>query len=91
MVSKPQTTEDLSVQEIIDCAGNNNDGCNGGDICSLLSWMTITNFTIHKKSDYGKNSHCGKVSAKGVQVQDFVCDRYWICASVQEKTSSNFF
>jgi cathepsin O len=72
---KTQTTEDLSVQEIIDCAGNNNDGCNGGDVCSLLSWMTITNFTIHKKSDYGKNSRCGKVSAQGVQLQDFVCDR----------------
>ncbi|RZC39618.1 cathepsin O-like, partial [Asbolus verrucosus] len=67
--------EEFSVQEIIDCAGYDNDGCNGGDTCTLLSWMKDTNFTLHHVSEYTKG-HCKINSSNGVQIEDFVCERY---------------
>jgi cathepsin O len=31
---------------MIDCAENNNFGCEGGDICSLLEWLLISKSKI---------------------------------------------
>ncbi|XP_044254635.1 cathepsin O-like [Tribolium madens] len=67
---KTNKSEELSVQEIIDCAGNNK-GCNGGDICTLLSWIKNTNFTIQRHADYSGKCRRGST---GVQIRDFMCE-----------------
>lgn len=69
---KTNKSEELSIQEIIDCAGNNK-GCNGGDICTLLSWLKSTNFTIHKQSEYSGKCKANS-SGFGVQIRDFMCE-----------------
>ena len=74
---KTNKTEDFSVQEIIDCAGNNNNGCDGGDTCSLLAWMTYTNFTLLRERDYVRKNHqCNPGSMEGVNLDSYICERY---------------
>lgn len=38
--------------QMIDCAGNGNFGCSGGDICSLLMWLETTKVNIQMESEY---------------------------------------
>ncbi|KAG7198462.1 hypothetical protein KM043_005844 [Ampulex compressa] len=73
----------LSVQEMIDCARNSNFGCEGGDICSLLAWLTLSKIKIVPESTYPltrKTDACklGKTLSKspGVTVTDFTCDSF---------------
>ncbi|OAD61198.1 Cathepsin O [Eufriesea mexicana] len=49
---KNGTLHSFSVQEMIDCAKNSNFGCEGGDICSLLSWLLITKIQVLPESAY---------------------------------------
>lgn len=70
---------DLSVQEVIDCAGYGNMGCNGGDFCALVEWITTYNVSITTASTYPlvlKNDVCHlKKDTPGVRVsKDFECD-----------------
>ncbi|KAK9497523.1 hypothetical protein O3M35_004228 [Rhynocoris fuscipes] len=44
--------QDLSVQEMIDCAGNGNLGCNGGDTCSLIEWLVFNKINIETEKEY---------------------------------------
>lgn len=37
---------------MIDCAGNKNFGCEGGDICNLLSWLVDNQVSILAESIY---------------------------------------
>ncbi|KAI4482939.1 hypothetical protein M0802_013580 [Mischocyttarus mexicanus] len=74
----------LSVQEMIDCARNSNLGCDGGDICSLLSWLKLTKLPILPENDYPltrMTNTCKLKSAvaktQGIKVLDFTCDRYF--------------
>nr|XP_012136753.1 PREDICTED: cathepsin O-like isoform X2 [Megachile rotundata] len=73
----------LSVQEMIDCAKNSNFGCEGGDICSLLSWLLLSKVQIFQEHAYPltrKTDTCklektaGKIS--GVRIKDFTCDSF---------------
>ncbi|KAL1110157.1 hypothetical protein AAG570_008234 [Ranatra chinensis] len=70
----------FSVQQAIDCAGNGNMGCNGGDTCSLLAWLVDNNIKIALEKDYPlvlQTQTC-KLSKfdKGVKVaSNFSCDR----------------
>lgn len=67
----------LSVQEMIDCA-KNNDGCNGGDIFLLLDWLKTENVTVVTEDEYLNkliNGRCKTVSSKGIQIEDFECGR----------------
>ncbi|XP_068970681.1 cathepsin O-like [Bombus flavifrons] len=80
---KNGTLHMLSVQEMIDCAKNSNFGCEGGDICSLLSWLLASKVQIFQESTYplvGKTSMCklGKMidKASGVKIRDFNCDNF---------------
>ncbi|XP_017892780.1 cathepsin O-like isoform X2 [Ceratina calcarata] len=80
---KNGTLHPLSVQEMIDCAKNSNFGCDGGDICSLLSWLLATKVQIFQESTYplvGKTGTCklGKTTDKtsGVRIKDFTCDSF---------------
>ncbi|XP_006622333.2 cathepsin O-like [Apis dorsata] len=80
---KNGTLHSLSVQEMIDCAKNSNFGCEGGDICSLLSWLLVSKVQILQESIYpliGMTSTCklGKMTDKtfGIKIQDFTCDSF---------------
>ena len=37
---------------MIDCAGNGNYGCEGGDICSLLTWLMGAKIKILPETTY---------------------------------------
>ncbi|KAL3880400.1 hypothetical protein ACJMK2_032643 [Sinanodonta woodiana] len=71
---------DLSVQQIIDCASNNN-GCDGGDTCRALDWMktarpqmvTDAEYPLTDQSNFCKMQPSGFV---GIVVTDFTCNRY---------------
>ncbi|CAK9825959.1 Cathepsin O [Anthophora retusa] len=80
---KNGTLRSLSIQEMIDCARNSNFGCEGGDICSLLSWLLLSKVQIVEESTYpllGKTGTC-KLEKKvnqttGVRIRDFTCDSF---------------
>ncbi|XP_043252998.1 cathepsin O-like [Colletes gigas] len=80
---KNGTLYSLSVQEMIDCAKNGNFGCEGGDVCSLLSWLLLSKAKILQESTYPltrKTSTCqlGKTLDKesGIRIKDFTCDSF---------------
>ncbi|XP_076641409.1 cathepsin O [Halictus rubicundus] len=80
---KNGTLYSLSVQQMIDCAKNSNFGCDGGDICSLLSWLVLTKAAILPASVYPLTRSTGmcqlqKTLTKGpsVRVKDFTCDNF---------------
>lgn len=69
----------LSVQQLIDCARYNNDGCDGGDSCNLLHWLKDFNVTVYDENEYPmhwQNEPCKTLNnSKGVQVDKFACQR----------------
>ncbi|RWS29685.1 cathepsin O-like cysteine peptidase protein [Leptotrombidium deliense] len=72
---------ELSVQQIIDCAAEDNHGCDGGDTCGALSWMSDYNVKIQTAADYPMRDDagdCRAVSPKtGVQIySNFTCNNY---------------
>lgn len=76
---KSKELKELSVQELIDCAGYDNDGCNGGDMCTLLRWMHERNVSVVSEADYPlhlRNEECKlKANMTGVHIDKFGCDR----------------
>lgn len=80
---KSKTVEELSVQQMVDCARKNNFGCNGGNTCNLLDWLVDSNVTIVNKNLYpdsetGWTAECRKIDdiKSGVQVNNFICERF---------------
>lgn len=71
--------EEFSVQELIDCAGNGNEGCNGGDMCTLLSWITENKIKIVREKEYPlklMNDKCRITKNEtGIEVLDYACKR----------------
>ncbi|KAK0167579.1 hypothetical protein PV327_004958 [Microctonus hyperodae] len=81
MAIKNGTLRSFSVQEMIDCAGNKNFGCEGGDICNLLSWLVDNQVSILAESLYpvtGTSDVCqlNRLKTSTVQVTDFTCDSF---------------
>ncbi|XP_034250554.1 cathepsin O-like [Thrips palmi] len=74
---KTGTVEVLSVQEIIDCAGYGNLGCNGGDTCSLLYWLKQNNIAIEPEKQYPLNWKTNACALKGpetgVRIASYTC------------------
>lgn len=72
-----QQLEEFSVQELIDCAENGNEGCNGGDMCSLLHWMTKKQIKVVKEKDYPLkliDDQCKiKKNQTGIEVLNYAC------------------
>lgn len=65
--------------QVIDCARNGNLGCDGGDTCSLLDWLTENRIKIEVEKDYPlklKTDVCKiKKNISGVEVApDYSCD-----------------
>lgn len=38
--------------QAIDCAGNGNLGCNGGDTCSLIAWLATYKIKVQPEVNY---------------------------------------
>ncbi|XP_076237174.1 cathepsin O [Calliopsis andreniformis] len=80
---KNGTLHSFSVQEMIDCAKNSNFGCEGGDICSLLSWLLASKVKILQESAYPLTRKTGMCKLEktlekesGVRIKDFTCDSF---------------
>ncbi|KAL1459990.1 hypothetical protein WDU94_011931 [Cyamophila willieti] len=77
---KNGTLSTLSVQEVIDCAGNGNMGCNGGDFCALLDWIDVNKVVLEPESEYPlllRDAVCKRKtgpSTKGVKIKSYTCD-----------------
>lgn len=70
--------EPLSVQQVIDCAGNGNMGCNGGDTCSAVDWMTGIKLTSEAQYPLTLQDGSCKLRATPVGVQvnkNYTCDK----------------
>lgn len=66
---------------MIDCAGNFNNGCEGGDTCNLLEWLWMESVAIQMMSVYPLQADNGdsvcRTNLKGVIhpiVRNFTCD-----------------
>lgn len=77
----------LSVQQMIDCAQNGNDGCKGGDTCMLFEWLAENHIPIRTETEYplsndNQNVTCKiqtiideKQAKQYVRLDDFTCRR----------------
>lgn len=75
---KTGVTENLSVQQMIDCAGYDNSGCNGGDMCTLMQWIKDNKVPVLKEDNYPlrlKNEQCKMKNATGIRIDDFQCNK----------------
>lgn len=59
----------LSVQQMVDCARNGNDGCNGGDNCLLLEWLIGGRINIRTDDEYPLST-TGEIQACQVSSND---------------------
>lgn len=71
---------EFSVQQLVDCSKEENEGCRGGDTCSALEWMNHNNVTLHTKNDYPTQDFAGQcknnLAAPGVRIQsNFTCEK----------------
>lgn len=73
---------ELSVQQMIDCAENNNMGCEGGDTCYLLAWLVHKNVSIQTMNEYPMDSDSSRCRmremknvSQSVQIDRFTCER----------------
>ncbi|XP_046451716.1 cathepsin O-like [Daphnia pulex] len=73
---------ELSTQQVIDCARNGNKGCIGGDTCTALTWMSASNVSLLEEKQYPltlKDQRCrtvfeGSTSSGGVRLaSNFTC------------------
>ncbi|ODM97411.1 Cathepsin O [Orchesella cincta] len=69
----------LSIQQVIDCATNGNMGCNGGDTCAAVDWMTGQRLAL--ETEYPLTLVDGtcklRASPSGIQVNaNYTCDNY---------------
>ncbi|XP_055327078.1 cathepsin O-like [Sitodiplosis mosellana] len=78
-------TKTLSVQQMIDCAENENRGCDGGDSCLLLEWLVEDRIKILTDREYprskdGMNQTChillNDPTMEGYRVTDYTCSSF---------------
>lgn len=68
---------------MIDCAGNGNLGCMGGDICGLLDWLFKNNVTIQSEKEYpftSKTEKCHMKTSlpkKNIHIKKYSCFRFF--------------
>lgn len=74
-------TENLSVQQAIDCSRSPNYGCQGGNTCALLKWYVNNNITIASQYTYPLLSNnwegeCKIESAEvGPRIHKYTCEK----------------
>lgn len=59
---------------MIDCAGYGNLGCNGGDICSLLSWLVDYDVSITGESAYPTTGQSDVCQLEKFVIIEFIND-----------------
>lgn len=77
---KRNILKSLSIQQIIDCASDENHGCNGGDTCGALKWIVKNKARIQLAQDYPLTGGTGQCKVKnpknGVRVApNFTCHK----------------
>jgi len=78
---KTDKLTEFSVQQLVDCSNEENQGCRGGDTCSALIWMDKNNITLESAEMYPSRDHAQKCKSKadaiGVQIQsNYTCDSF---------------
>lgn len=83
-IKRNSSTMDLSVQQMVDCAANNN-GCRGGDTCNLLEWLVDEKINIQTMKEYPTNNEAAECkmemtnknngSSETLQVNRYTCER----------------
>ncbi|CAG0884886.1 unnamed protein product [Darwinula stevensoni] len=73
--------QSLSVQQIIDCAENGNQGCAGGNTCTALNWLVETNTPVVSEGKYPLTLLDGKCQLPkpktGIRVaSNFTCKNF---------------
>lgn len=66
-----------SVQEMIDCA-KNNDGCSGGDLILLFQWLKTENITIVTEEEYPTrliDGTCKQTTSSGIIIKNYQCGK----------------
>ncbi len=72
---------EFSVQQLVDCSGEDNKGCAGGDTCAALDWLHKANVTVQRAADYGPSLDHAEVchaqkDALGVQIRaNYTCNK----------------
>lgn len=72
---------ELSIQQLVDCSNDENQGCHGGDTCEALIWMNKHNVSLETIEDYPNEDSSGDCRAKpeavGVMIQpNYTCERF---------------
>lgn len=73
---------EFSVQQLVDCSGEDNKGCAGGDTCAALDWLHKANVTVQRAADYGPSLDHAEVchaqkDALGVQIRaNYTCNNF---------------
>ncbi|OTF70390.1 Group 1 mite allergen-like protein (Cysteine protease), partial [Euroglyphus maynei] len=58
VIKTNKTLREFSTQQLVDCSSNH--GCDGGDICSTLEWMSNMNVSLETIEDYPSESIAGE-------------------------------
>lgn len=77
---KTKKLTEFSVQQLVDCSGEDNKGCSGGDTCAALDWLYKKNITVERSSQYPSLDHAeachAEEGALGVQIQaNYTCNK----------------
>ncbi|XP_054169231.1 cathepsin O-like [Oppia nitens] len=78
---KTSSLRKYSVQQLIDCANEDNKGCDGGDTCAALVWMAENNVRLQTADKYpttGTSGKCKQTETKhGIAISgNFTCDNF---------------
>lgn len=89
-IKRQQNFSELCLDQVINCAGNGNFGCEGGDTCRLLEWLKQENVKLNTLQQCqaleSKNNGSTCVfqrSSTGdfLTLDRFACVRYVLCCS----------
>lgn len=77
VIKTNRTLCEFSTQQLVDCSTNR--GCDGGDICSTIEWMSKMNVSLETIKDYPSESIAGDCRSdsrrNGVRIRtDHLCE-----------------
>lgn len=76
---KTKSLQEYSVQQFIDCAAEDNKGCDGGDTCAALIWLAEEGVKVQTAQQYPNGNGVGQCKNRhyshGVSITgNFTCD-----------------
>jgi cathepsin O len=77
---KTKVLREYSIQQFIDCASEDNKGCDGGDTCAALVWMAENKVKLKTAKEYPLRDEAGECRVidpmHGILIADnFTCDK----------------